>query len=244
LDPLLNRASFHSVTLNPTASLKRHRPARQRVLYRQAHCTIALAFSLIFPLLASSPTQGAEREAEVRAIWVTRWDYKTPADVQQIVSNCAAMRFNVILFQVRGNGTVFYPSGMEPWAWELTSEGPETTGRDPGWDPLKLAIAEAHRHGMELHAYVNVFPAWRSQKFPPRDSGQLWWEHPDWFMCDAAGNRMIPRDADLDEGVTRDWYSFLSPGVPEVQDSRARSGKWRRATRSVGRSSATGRTTR
>ena len=128
------------------------------------------------------------------------------------------MRFNVILFQVRGNGTVFYPSDIEPWAWELTSQGPETTGTSPGWDPLKIAIEEAHRQELELHAYVNVFPAWRSQKFAPRDSGQLWWEHPDWFMCDAAGKRMIPRDADLDENVKRDWYSFLSPGVPAVQD--------------------------
>jgi uncharacterized lipoprotein YddW (UPF0748 family) len=28
---------------------------------------------------------------------------------------------------------------------------------------------------------------------------------------------MVPRDAELDEGVSRDWYSFISPGVPEVQ---------------------------
>lgn len=177
-----------------------------------------LALTLTLCLLTVLPARAAEREAQVRAIWVTRWDYETPTDVRQIISNCAAMRFNVILFQVRGNGTVFYPSEIEPWAWELTSEGPETTGKSPDWDPLEIAIEEAHKLGLELHAYVNVFPAWRSQKFAPRDSGQLWWEHPDWFMCDAAGARMIPRDAELDENVRRDWYSFLSPGVPEVQD--------------------------
>jgi uncharacterized lipoprotein YddW (UPF0748 family) len=181
-----------------------------------------LRFVLIvaLSLVAVYPAHARKREGDkqVRAIWVTRWDYKTPSDVRRIMENCAAMRFNVVLFQVRGSGTVFYPSKIEPWAWELTSDGPGTTGEDPGWDPLKVAIREAHRRGLELHAYVNVFPAWRSQKFPPRDSGQLWWEHPDWFMCDAAGERMIPRDAELDEGVKRDWYSFLSPGVPEVQD--------------------------
>jgi uncharacterized lipoprotein YddW (UPF0748 family) len=37
-------------------------------------------------------------------------------------------------------------------------------------------------------------------------------------MCDAAGNRMVPRDKELDENVSRDWYSFISPGVPAVQD--------------------------
>ncbi|MEZ6192247.1 MAG: family 10 glycosylhydrolase [Phycisphaerales bacterium] len=177
-----------------------------------------IALVLILGVLFAQPAQAAKREEQVRAIWVTRWDYKSPADVKKIIANCAAMRFNVILFQVRGNGTVFYPSQIEPWAWELTSEGPETTGKDPGWDPLKLAIKEAHKRGLELHAYANVFPAWLSKKYPPKDSGQLWWEHPDWFMCDAAGNRMVPRDKELDEGVKRDWYSFISPGVPAVQD--------------------------
>ncbi len=179
-----------------------------------------IAFILTLGLLSAIPAQAAKRDndKQVRALWVTRWDYKTPADVRMIMKNCAAMRFNVVLFQVRGNGTVFYPSKIEPWAWELTSEDPKTTGEDPGWDPLAVAIKEAHKRGLELHAYVNVFPAWRSQKFPPRTSGQLWWEHPDWFMCDAAGNRMIPRDAEADPKVSRDWYSFISPGVPEAQD--------------------------
>jgi uncharacterized lipoprotein YddW (UPF0748 family) len=123
----------------------------------------------------------------------------------------------VILFQVRGNGTVFYPSKIEPWAFELSGESPGTVGKDPGWDPLKLAITEAHSRGVELHAYVNVFPAWRTQKYPPPDSGQLWWAHPDWFMCDAAGRRMIARDESVNP-KTRDWYTFISPGVPEVQE--------------------------
>ncbi len=182
---------------------------------------LQLVVVMVQCLVCFYPAQAAEREAQVRALWVTRWDYKTPADVRKIMKNCEAMRFNVVLFQVRGSGTVFYPSEIEPWAWELTSEGPETTGEDPGWDPLKVAVKEAHRRKIELHAYVNVYPAWRSQKFPPRDSGQLWWEHPDWFMCDAAGNRMIPRDAELDENVSRDWYSFLSPGVPAVNEHLA-----------------------
>lgn len=172
--------------------------------------------SLGIGVRASEPSTAPTPQA--RAIWITRWDFTTPAEVERIVANCASVGFNVLLFQVRGNGTVFYPSSIEPWAWELTSKSPASTGQDPGWDPLKLAIDQAHRHGLELHAYVNVFPAWRSQSFPPRDSGQLWWDHPDWFMCDAAGNRMIPRDAQRDPSVNGDWYSFLSPGVPGVQE--------------------------
>ena len=165
----------------------------------------------------AQPQQTLAPQREVRALWVTRFDYKSPDDVKKIIENAAALNFNVILFQVRGNGTVFYPSKIEPWAFELTGETPATVGKDPGWDPLKLAIQEARSRGVELHAYVNVFPAWRAQKYPPPDSGQLWWAHPDWFMCDAAGRRMIPRDHELNPKVG-DWYSFVSPGVPEVQD--------------------------
>jgi len=139
---------------------------------------------------------------------VTRWNYRTPEDVRAIVRNCAEHHFNVILFQVRGNGTVYYKSRIEPWAWELTGGGPETTGKDPGWDPLKLACYEARKRGIELHAYMNVFPGWRSQDYPPPSAGQLWTAHPEWFMVDRSGNKMIPRT---------NWYSFVSPGIPEVQ---------------------------
>lgn len=157
------------------------------------------------------------RAAEGRAIWVTRWDYKTPDDIRRIVDNCARTGFNMILFQVRGSATAFYRSSIEPWAWELTSSGPLTTGRDPGFDPLALAIERAHRKGVELHAYMNVFPGWMSQKYPPPEVGQVWTRHPDWFVADRQGRKMIPWDRDLSP-QKRDYYSFLNPAVPEVKD--------------------------
>ena len=159
----------------------------------------------------------AERAFEGRAIWVTRWDYKTPDDIRRIVDNCARTHFNMILFQVRGNATAFYRSSIEPWAWELTSSGPLTTGQDPGFDPLALAIQRARRRGVELHAYMNVFPGWRSQKYPPPEAGQVWTRHPEWFMVDRQGQKMIPRDQDVDPSLET-FYSFLNPAHPEVQD--------------------------
>jgi uncharacterized lipoprotein YddW (UPF0748 family) len=153
---------------------------------------------------------------EIRALWVTRGEFRSAADVERIVADAAGLNFNVILFQVRGNGTVYYKSKLEPWAFELTSRDPVTTGKNPGWDPLAVAVAAARKHGVELHAWVNVFPAWRSQRYPPKESAQLWWAHPEWFMHDAAGERMLPRDSRVNEKV-KDWYTFLSPGVPEVQ---------------------------
>jgi len=91
-----------------------------------------------------------------------------------------------------------YPSRFEPWAQELG-------GRDPGFDPLKLACREAHRRGMSLHAWVNVMPGWRG-KAPPTDRRQLYWTHPDWFWRDARGRRQ-----------PLGWYNSVNPCYPEVR---------------------------
>lgn len=40
-----------------------------------------------------------------------------------------------------------------PWSKFLTG----TRGVDPGYDPLAFAIEEAHKRGMELHAWINPY---------------------------------------------------------------------------------------
>ncbi|NNE45504.1 MAG: family 10 glycosylhydrolase [Rhodothermales bacterium] len=148
---------------------------------------------------------------EARALWVARMAYKTPEDVRAIMQNAAEFNFNIVLFQIRGNATAFYSSDLEPWAWELTGDDPSTLGTDPGWDPLQIACDEAHARGLELHAWVNVFPAWRETVAPPDSVDQLWNTNREWFMQNAAGDVMWPQD------WWTYWYAFLDPGVPEVK---------------------------
>ncbi len=93
---------------------------------------------------------------EVRAVWVTRFAYSSAAEVKGIIDRAAAAGFNVVYFQIRGNGDAYYKSTLVPWAKKLTG----TLGKDPGWDPLQTAIDEAHLKGIQLHAYWNVFAAW------------------------------------------------------------------------------------
>jgi uncharacterized lipoprotein YddW (UPF0748 family) len=162
--------------------------------------------SLLILLLLTGATPATQ--PEVRAIWITRFDYQKPADVEAIVANCARAGFTDIFFQIRGNGTVFYPSKVEPWAFELTGNDVATTGRNPGWDPLQVAADSAKKRGIRLHAYMNVLPGWRGLKDPPRAAGQNWTAHPDWFMVDSLGQRMRP---------TSGWYSFLNPALPDVR---------------------------
>ncbi|MEK6675676.1 MAG: family 10 glycosylhydrolase [Planctomycetota bacterium] len=134
----------------------------------------------------------------IRAVWVTRWDFKSPSDIAKVMDNCKTAGFNTVLFQVRGAGTALYRSRIEPWADELG-------GRDPGFDPLSVACAEAHKRGMKLHAWVNVIPGWHGDK-PPTNRQQLYVSRPDWFWRDASGRRQ-----------PLGWYSSLNPCYPEVR---------------------------
>jgi uncharacterized lipoprotein YddW (UPF0748 family) len=145
---------------------------------------------------------------EVRAIWVTRFDYRTPADIERIFSTLSAYPFTDVFFQVRGNGTVYWPSKLEPWAQELSGGEMAKLGQDPGWNPLQKAIDEAQRVGLRLHAHVNVLPGWRGLTAPPAGSGQLWEAQRDWFMVDRFATTMLP---------TKGWYTFLNPALPEVR---------------------------
>lgn len=142
--------------------------------------------------------QGKYGKKDIRAVWVTRWDFKSPSDIAKVMDNCKMAGFNTVLFQVRGAGTVLYRSRIEPWADELG-------GRDPGFDPLAVACAEGHRRGLDVHAWVNLMPGWHGDK-PPKDPRQLYNARPDWFLRDAQGRRQ-----------PLGWYSSLNPCYPEVR---------------------------
>lgn len=134
-----------------------------------------------------------------RAIWVARMHYEHPDDIRTIIRNCAALGFNTIEWQVRGNGTVGYRSQIEPFFEEYGY-------RDPGFDPLELAIEEAHARGLRIEAWFNVMPGWKGDK-PPALPNQLYNAHPDWFMYDDRGRRQ-----DLNE-----HYVIVNPCLPEVR---------------------------
>jgi uncharacterized lipoprotein YddW (UPF0748 family) len=130
--------------------------------------TITLSFPTYLPLVMRS----YPLRREVRALWVTRYDWisfgitPTVADVQRVVSDAVSANFNTIFFQVRGAGDAYYTPGPEPWASRLTGTMGPSLGRDPGWDPLATMISLAHASGISVHAYINVYPAWQAPPAP------------------------------------------------------------------------------
>lgn len=143
----------------------------------------------------------AQRIDEFRGVRVSSYTFKTPEEIRAIVRNLKKNHFNAMLFQVRGNGSVLYNSSIEPWT-ELLG------GKDPGWDPLRVALDECKRSGIELHAWFDVLPGWRGDLPPPWEE-HLWYTHPDWFM--------IPRHRQGMPPVLGKDYTFLSPANPDVK---------------------------
>jgi uncharacterized lipoprotein YddW (UPF0748 family) len=103
---------------------------------------------------------------EFRGLWVTRFDWTrfgytiTTSDLDTIVNKAAAAHFNALLFQVRGTADAYYSSTLEPWAARLTGSTTRTLGTNPGFDPLAYLITRAHHSGLQVHAYINIFPTW------------------------------------------------------------------------------------
>ena len=115
--------------------------------------------------LSAQSSNNAFPKHEFRATWFTtvanidwpsRSDLtvdKQKAELTALLDQLAASNMNAICFQVRGRSDAYYKSNYEPWASELTG----TLGKDPSYDPLAFAIEEAHKRGMELHAWINPF---------------------------------------------------------------------------------------
>ena len=152
---------------------------------------------------------------EARGVWMSRFEYATEKTrnnpeagrelIRSVFERARHARFNMVFFQVRGNADAFYRSQFEPWSALLTG----TLGQDPGWDPLAVAVEEAHRLGLELHVWVNTFPIWRGTAPPSETSPrQILSDHPDWVVCDSAG---IPMKIEGND------YVWGSPGNPELR---------------------------
>jgi uncharacterized lipoprotein YddW (UPF0748 family) len=82
------------------------------------------------------------------------------AELIALLDRAAQLKLNAVLFQVRPACDALYASRTEPWSEYLTG----AMGRPPKpfEDPLALAVAEAHRRGLELHAWFNPYRALHS----------------------------------------------------------------------------------
>lgn len=79
------------------------------------------------------------------------------AELLRIFEKVRALRMNAVVLQVRPAADALYASKLEPWSEYLS--GTMGVPPVPYYDPLEFAVAEAHKRGLELHAWFNPYRA-------------------------------------------------------------------------------------
>ncbi|MFU8859395.1 MAG: family 10 glycosylhydrolase [Cyclonatronaceae bacterium] len=171
---------------------------------------LLLILAAPFQLFAQSDTPPAPKY-EFRSVWVptvaAAQDWPTftyPATeegIRNLIRNLKNRGQNAVVLQVVGRGDALYPSVRLPWVRQITG----TYGGDPGWDPLAVAIDEAHRLGMEFHAWYNVFRIGDSTLIEELDEGpnHVLYENPEWVRSDPGAANQLWLDAGIPDA--RAW---------------------------------------
>jgi len=152
---------------------------------------------------------------EVRAAWVVtfkgaNWPKSFDFGEQRrgLVSVFQSMRganLNTVMLQVRARGDLLYPSQYEPWAQSVTG----VLGGALPYDPLRIAVQEAHKLGMELHAWWNVVKVADGPERPPSSvPPHIVNAHRDWVKV------WVNRDRN-GKPASSEWW--LDIGIPEVR---------------------------
>ena len=123
---------------------------------------IFVSLLIIFSFVASAMAENPKREfrgAWLHVIGQSQWQNKTPKQQREYIVNqfdlLEQAGCNAVIFQVRPTADALYKSKYEPWSTWLTGKRGKAPSED--WDPLEFAVQEAHKRGMELHAWLNPY---------------------------------------------------------------------------------------
>ena len=115
----------------------------------------------------------------------------------QILDRAVELRFNAVVLQVRPACDALYASTIEPWSEYLS--GVMGKAPTPYYDPLAFAVQEAHKRGLELHAWFNPYRALHFSGKSPIAANHISRTHPEFVKHYGK-------------------YLWLDPGEPGVRD--------------------------
>ena len=155
---------------------------------------------------------------DLRGVWVVslvniNWPIQGAAETAQkekiieILDHAKKLKFNSIFFQIKPDEGVIYPSKVAPPSVFLTGNPSDTYPYTT--DMLEYAITEAHKRGLELHAWVNPF---RVSVASTQDGSDTIYKDLTKGLVKkykAAGHQLVKW------GDNR-WY--VDPGVPMAQE--------------------------
>jgi len=154
--------------------------------------------------------------ARVRALWVTRYDFKTRDDIARVMNEAAALGITDVIWQARGQADAFYADALEPWGEEICTKGADGLPVPPGFDPLAEAVTLAHGAGLRLHAWFNVMPLWKG-KVPPKAVNHPYLALPGLGLRDLAGHAQPLNDHYvIVNPANEDTHVYLSAVVRDI----------------------------
>ena len=116
------------------------------------------------------------------------------AELLRWYDEAVTLGLNAVVVQVRPTADSFWPSPLEPWSHWLTG----AQGKDPGYDPLAFAVAEAHKRNLEFHGWFNPYRVSMGtdiNALVPTHPARV---HPSWVL--PYGGKL-----------------YYNPGLPEVR---------------------------
>ncbi len=167
-----------------------------------------LALSMFAALPSARGQSPPPVRREFRAVWLvtvnnsdwpsrpglSTWDQQQ--ELLALLNKAVELKLNAVIFHVRTGADAFYDSPYEPWAQFLT--GVQGRAPEPYWDPLAFAVAEAHKRGLELHAWFNPYKAHYTKD-----------------TAAAARNQIVRQRPDVVYPYGR--FVWMDPGIPEVR---------------------------
>ena len=108
---------------------------------------------------------------------------------------------NAVIVQIRPATDAMYPSPYEPWSEWLT--GKQGKPPVPYYDPLQFMIDEAHKRGLEFHAWCNPYRAEFSLHRSSIAPTHITKIHPEWFLTYGTTRYFDPGNKKAQEFVVR-----------------------------------------
>lgn len=109
------------------------------------------------------PQNAPAVSGEVRAVWISYLEYQSMLtgksekefknSIKAIFTNLANDGFNTVYVHARSHSDAYYNSDIFPWSVYCT----RTEGQNPGFDPLKIMVKEAHAAGLKIEAWINPY---------------------------------------------------------------------------------------
>jgi uncharacterized lipoprotein YddW (UPF0748 family) len=172
----------------------------------------AFLFFLI-PAICHSQPVPPPVPREARAVWVASvgnidWPSKQELTVSEqkaelvaIFQKASQLKLNVVILQVRPACDALYESKLEPWSNYLT--GQMGKAPEPFYDPLAMAVEEAHRRGIELHAWFNPYRARHTSAKGEVARSHISKTHPEWVKTYGKQLWLDPGEKEVQRYSTR-----------------------------------------